>query len=76
MSLTSKCVICLAVFGDWPSFNKHHQLTHGIFSVAIRPERTTNRTKAQIISDFEQRHPEMFALDRRVSEPTTKEWVG
>jgi hypothetical protein len=72
-ALENKCAICQAVFGDWHGFNTHHQMTHGVFGRKIVPERTTNRTKAQIVADFETRNANLFALG---SPETGLKWVG
>jgi hypothetical protein len=70
---TNKCAICQAVFGDWKGFNEHHLLTHGMFGRRVVPERVTNRTKAQIVADFEARHADLFRLEAPRPDP---EWVG
>jgi hypothetical protein len=59
MKLTNQCIICHEVFETWVVYNQHHLTAHGL-NKTIVPCRRTIRTKAEIVSQWEAGHAELF----------------
>ena len=55
MTFHNRCAICEMSFTDWVAFNHHHRTAHNKHT-AIVPTRTTNRTKEQIVLEWEYRN--------------------
>ena len=55
MTLNNRCAICEATFTDWVEFNHHHRTAHKTYSPLV-PTKTTTRTKAEIVAEWEYRN--------------------
>lgn len=56
--MTNKCFRCEVEFDNWAAYHTH-QLTNTCFKKIV-PTKTTNRTKAEIVAEYEYAHFRAF----------------
>lgn len=57
--MPNKCFSCGITFNKWEDYAEHRIIGHK-HTTEVKPIRTTKRTKAEIVKDFERMYSEWF----------------